>query len=255
MRFFRNSSYLYYLHRFTRIFAARQQQLVCQVSRTQGVRLGFKYPSVGLAVIGCAVYSLFSQERRSNAEGGSSARVLTHSFVADAASTAAPAVVNISSISGGSLFMTGSAGSGFIITEVYMSLCMLWISYLIILLPYTCPQDGFIVTNAHVVPDGVNAEVIVTLSDFRKFPAKVHSIDKASDIALVKIDAPSEKFPVTLLGSSSGLRPGDFVIAMGSPLQLQNSVSFGIVSAIARHGSEIGAHQRFVTLLLFLQCT
>jgi HtrA serine peptidase 2 len=89
------------------------------------------------------------------------------------------------------------------------------------------------------------------LSDFRKFSGKVHSIDKASDIALVKMDVPGEKFPVALLGSSGSLRPGDFVIAMGSPLQLQNSVSFGIVSAIARHGSEIGAQHRYRLLPIF----
>ena len=99
-------------------------------------------------------------------------------------------------------------------------------------------------TNAHVVPDIPGAEVIVTLSDFRKFAAKVHSIDSASDIAIVKMNVPGETFPVALLGSSGSLRPGDFVIAMGSPLQLQNSVSFGIVSATARHGSEIGAKNR-----------
>lgn len=85
---------------------------------------------------------------------------------------------------------------------------------------------------------------MVTLSDFRKFAGKVHSVDEASDIAIVKMNVPGVVFPVALLGSSGSLRPGDFVIAMGSPLQLQNSVSFGIVSATARHGSEIGAQHR-----------
>lgn len=64
-------------------------------------------------------------------------------------------------------------------------------------------QDGFVVTNAHVVPDVPGAEVLVTLSDFRKFAGKVHSVDAASDIALVKINVPGEVFPVARLGSSA----------------------------------------------------
>ncbi len=100
------------------------------------------------------------------------------------------------------------------------------------------------------MPSTPNSEVVVTLHDFRKFAGKVHSIDKASDIAIVKINVPGEDLPVALLGSSGDLKPGEFVIAMGSPLQLQNSVSFGIVSATARHGSEIGARNRYYKIIM-----
>jgi HtrA serine peptidase 2 len=175
-------------------------------------------PIVALGAL--SVYSALEYTRASCAEEEPN-RVLTKNFVADAAALAAPSVVNISSVSGGGIFMTGSAGSGFIISE-----------------------DGYVVTNAHVVPDVPGADVVVTLSDFRKFAGKVHSVDAASDIAIIKMNVPGEVFPVALLGSSGDLRPGEFVIAMGSPLQLQNSVSFGIVSATARHGSEIGAKHR-----------
>ena len=98
-------------------------------------------------------------------------------------------------------------------------------------------------TNAHVVPNGPNSDVVVTLHDFRKFSGRVHSVDTASDIAIVKVSAPGEELPVALLGSSGDLKPGEFVLALGSPLQLQNTLTFGIVSALARHGSEMGMVQ------------
>jgi S1-C subfamily serine protease len=100
-----------------------------------------------------------------------------------------------------------------------------------------------------VVPSGRDSEVVVTLHDSRKYQGVVHSLDEASDIAIVKI-APEEDLPVAILGSSADLRPGEFVLALGSPLQLQNSVSLGIVSALARHGSELGMlRNRWVPLI------
>ncbi len=98
-------------------------------------------------------------------------------------------------------------------------------------------------TNAHVVPGGLNSDVVVTFHDFRKLEGKVHSMDSASDIAIIKVNPGQEELPVALLGFSGDLRPGEFVIALGSPLQLQNSVTFGIVSALARHGSELGMNR------------
>jgi len=66
-------------------------------------------------------------------------------------------------------------------------------------------------------------------------------MDRLSDIALIKIEASvGEDLPIATLGRSNKLKAGEFVVALGSPLFLQNSVSFGIVSATARHGSEIG---------------
>ena len=86
-----------------------------------------------------------------------------------------------------------------------------------------------------------SGKLIITLWDNRKFHGKVHSMDRLSDIALVKIDpSPNDLLPVATLGKSSSLRAGEFVVALGSPLTLNNTVTAGIVSSPARHGSEIG---------------
>ena len=130
-----------------------------------------------------------------------------------------------------------SSGSGFIISKVLMILFVTVIASVI----YTNLQDGFVVTNAHVVESSMRENILVTLSDNRKYLSRIHSIDKQSDIALLKINLPKgESLPIAQLGKSKDLRAGDFVIAIGSPFLLQNSASFGIISAPARHGSEIG---------------
>jgi HtrA serine peptidase 2 len=73
----------------------------------------------------------------------------------------------------------------------------------------------------------------------------VHSSDPLSDIAILQID-PSEQrdWPTIAMGVSSELRAGEWVCALGSPLSLQNSVSAGIISAVARHSSELGFPQK-----------
>lgn len=81
----------------------------------------------------------------------------------------------------------------------------------------------------------------MTLTDGRKFPARVHSMDVQSDLALLElISPPPEPLPTAKVGTSSVLRPGEWVVALGSPLHLQNTVTAGIVSSTARTGSEIG---------------
>lgn len=103
--------------------------------------------------------------------------------------------------------------------------------------------DGFIVTNAHVVANATDKnKIVVTMKGGQKRRAYVHSLDSTSDIALVKFHDRNfdDELPTVKLGNSSKLKPGEFVIAIGSPMQLQNSVSFGIVSATARLGSELG---------------
>jgi serine protease Do len=90
--------------------------------------------------------------------------------------------------------------------------------------------DGYILTNAHVVADA--SEVTVKLTDRREFVAKVIGVDKRSDVALIKIAATG--LPVVHLGDSSKLRPGQWVIAIGSPFGFENSVTAGVVSATAR---------------------
>ena len=84
----------------------------------------------------------------------------------------------------------------------------------------------------------------ITLHDGRELVGVLHSKDKASDLALVKIvNDTGEKFPVARIGTSSTLRPGEWCIALGSPLTLQNTVTCGIISAIARQSSELGLPQ------------
>jgi serine protease Do len=90
--------------------------------------------------------------------------------------------------------------------------------------------DGYILTNAHVVADA--SEVTVKLTDRREFVAKVIGVDKRSDVALIKIAAAG--LPIVHLGDSSKLRPGQWVIAIGSPFGFENSVTAGVVSATAR---------------------
>ncbi|RZT41641.1 DegQ family serine endoprotease [Cupriavidus agavae] len=91
-------------------------------------------------------------------------------------------------------------------------------------------QDGYVMTNAHVVAD---AETIyVTLPDKREFKAKLIGTDKRTDVALLKIEATG--LPRLTLGDSDKIRPGEWVLAIGSPFGLDNSVTAGIVSAKGR---------------------
>ena len=90
--------------------------------------------------------------------------------------------------------------------------------------------DGYVMTNAHVV-DGAD-ELLVTLTDKREFKAKVIGLDKRTDVAVVKIEATG--LPAVKLGDVSRLKVGEWVMAIGSPFGLENSVTAGIVSAKAR---------------------
>jgi len=90
--------------------------------------------------------------------------------------------------------------------------------------------DGYVMTNAHVV-DGAD-ELLVTLTDKREFKAKVVGLDKRTDVAVVKIEATG--LPAVKLGDVSKLKVGEWVMAIGSPFGLDNSVTAGIVSAKAR---------------------
>src|SRR5262245_27834357 len=90
--------------------------------------------------------------------------------------------------------------------------------------------DGYILTNAHVVADA--DEVTVKTTDRREYAAKVVGVDEASDVAVIKIDA--KNLPTVRLGDPSKLRPGEWVVAIGSPFGFENSVTAGIVSATSR---------------------
>lgn len=91
-------------------------------------------------------------------------------------------------------------------------------------------QDGFIMTNAHVV-DGAD-EVLVTLTDKREFKAKIIGADKRTDVAVVKIEATG--LPAVKVGDVNRLKVGEWVMAIGSPFGLENTVTAGIVSAKQR---------------------
>jgi serine protease Do len=91
-------------------------------------------------------------------------------------------------------------------------------------------SDGFVMTNAHVVEDA--SEVMVTLPDKREFKARIIGADKRTDVAVVKIDATG--LPALKVGDVSKLRVGEWVMAIGSPFGLENTVTAGIVSAKQR---------------------
>jgi serine protease Do len=90
--------------------------------------------------------------------------------------------------------------------------------------------DGFVMTNAHVV-DGAD-EVLVTLTDKREYKARLVGFDKRTDVAVVKIEASG--LPAVKIGDVSRLKVGEWVMAIGSPFGLENTVTAGIVSAKQR---------------------
>lgn len=91
-------------------------------------------------------------------------------------------------------------------------------------------SDGYVLTNAHVVKDA--DEVIVKLSDKREFKAKIIGVDPRTDVALIKIDATG--LPKVTVGDPAQLKVGEWVVAIGSPFGLENTVTAGIVSAKGR---------------------
>lgn len=95
-------------------------------------------------------------------------------------------------------------------------------------------QDGYVLTNTHVV-DGAS-EVYVKLTDKREFKAKVIGADKRSDVAVLKIEG--GKLPRLTIGDSDKIKVGEWVMAIGSPFDLDNTVTAGIVSAKARDTGE-----------------
>jgi len=144
-----------------------------------------------------------------------------YNFIADVVETCSPTVVYIEIKDSRRVdFFTGkpmtvSNGSGFIIKE-----------------------DGLIVTNAHVVTNKPHAKVEVRLQNGTIYNGIVEDVDMQSDLATVRI--PAKNLPILNLGNSSDLRPGEFVVAIGSPLALSNTVTSGVVSSTHRGSEELG---------------
>jgi len=116
-------------------------------------------------------------------------------------------------------FKQQAAGSGFIISS-----------------------DGYIMTNNHVV--GEADKITVRLADQREFPAKVVGTDPQSDVAVIKIEA--KDLPVLPLGNSDALEVGEWVIAIGSPFELNQTVTVGVVSAKGRNRMGITNYENFI---------
>ncbi|XP_053727900.1 serine protease HTRA1A [Synchiropus splendidus] len=138
-------------------------------------------------------------------------------FIADVVDKIIPAVVHLElfqreATSGEDVSV--SSGSGFIVSE-----------------------DGWIVTNAHVLAN--KHRIKVELRGGTQYEATVKDVDQLTDIALIKIEA-DYLLPVLPLGQSSDLRPGEFVVAIGSPFSLQNTITTGIISTVQRRGQELG---------------
>jgi len=142
-------------------------------------------------------------------------------FIADLVEETAPGLVYIEIKDGGKRdYYTGhpltvSNGSGFIVDS-----------------------DGLILTNAHVVINKPRASIQVRLQDGRVFAGVVEDVDVRSDLATVRISC--SNLPKMKLGTSKDIRPGEWVIALGSPLALSNTITTGVVSNIARPTGELG---------------
>jgi len=93
-------------------------------------------------------------------------------------------------------------------------------------------QDGFIITNNHVI-EGAD-KIKVKLNDGREFKATIKGRDPMTDLALIKIDTPTHDLPVLPLGDSNAIQVGDWVMAVGNPFGLSHTVTVGIISAKGR---------------------
>lgn len=197
----------------------------------------FESVSVGLGLFGAAVWVGQKEETEEDRPGSVARRCLDlvlstahcaspfkpdsprykYNFIADVVEKSTPAVVYIE-ILGRHPFsgreITLSNGSGFIISN-----------------------DGLIVTNAHVVAN--KRGVRVKLNNGDVYNATVQEVDQVADIATIKISV-KNPLPTLPLGRSAEVRQGEFVVAMGSPFALRNTITSGIVSSAQRGSKELG---------------
>lgn len=107
--------------------------------------------------------------------------------------------------------------------------------------------NGIILTNSHVVSNA--DKVTVTLKDGRTFEGEVRGNDQFSDLAVVKIDTKGQPLPIAPLGDSNAVKVGDWAIAVGNPVGLDNTVTLGIISTLHRSSSEIGIYDKRIDFL------
>jgi Do/DeqQ family serine protease len=103
-------------------------------------------------------------------------------------------------------------------------------------------RNGYVITNHHVIREA--SEVVVTLKDNRRFPARLVGSDAGTDIALLKI--PAENLAEAKFGDSDALAVGDFVVAIGNPFGIGQTVTSGIVSALGRSGLSSEGYEDFI---------
>jgi len=158
--------------------------------------------------------------------GSSKSRRKEFNFIADLVEETAPGLVYIEIKDGRSRSdwytgdpLTLSNGSGFIVAS-----------------------DGLILTNAHVVINKPKDSIQVKLQDGRTFAGRVEDVDVKSDLATLRIDC--KGLPEMKLGCSKDTRPGEWVIALGSPLALSNTITTGVISNIARPHQELGLRSK-----------
>ena len=103
-------------------------------------------------------------------------------------------------------------------------------------------KNGYVITNAHVVKDA--REVLVTLKDNRRLPAKLVGADAGTDIALLKVEP--KNLVEARFGDSDALQVGDFVVAIGNPFGIGQTATSGIVSALGRSGLSVEGYEHFI---------
>jgi Do/DeqQ family serine protease len=104
--------------------------------------------------------------------------------------------------------------------------------------------DGYVITNNHVLGEGRIDKVTVSFSDRRELDAQIIGVDSWTDLALLKVNV--RNLPVVSWGDSSRLKVAEWVMAIGNPYQLSQSVSLGIVSALGRSGMGITTYEDFI---------
>jgi len=107
-------------------------------------------------------------------------------------------------------------------------------------------SDGVVVTNNHVIQGSGEAEITVALADGREFPAKLILKDEQTDLAVLRLDAQGAQFPSIEFSDSDSLEVGDLVLAIGDPFGVGQTVTSGIVSALARTQVGISDYQFFI---------